>query len=146
MEILILKVLWGIKKGSLVLLLTFRQAKAKWTARFASVRLQSRAPWEQKRTIIGKFGFQSKISPPNGNCPKFCWLRFFSITRGATYRERWVVSWQLWNFIVWLVKLIFASTWTSSKNFLIIFLDNLVLHHQILDSFIFQSKKQFKYF
>ena len=40
----------------------FRQAKAKWTARFASVRLQSRAPWEQKRTIIGMVK-----SPVEGN-------------------------------------------------------------------------------
>lgn len=38
------------------------QAKAKWTARFASVRLQSRAPWEQKRTIIGMVK-----SPVEGN-------------------------------------------------------------------------------
>ena len=38
------------------------QGKAQWIARFASIRLQSRAPWEQKRTIIGMVK-----SPVEGN-------------------------------------------------------------------------------
>jgi hypothetical protein len=39
-----------------------RQGKARWVARFASVRLQSRAPWEKKRIIIGMVK-----SPVEGN-------------------------------------------------------------------------------
>lgn len=40
----------------------FRQGRAKWAARFASVRLSSRAPWEQKRRIVGMVK-----SPVEGN-------------------------------------------------------------------------------
>ena len=39
-----------------------RQGKAKWAARFATVRLTSRAPWEQKRRIVGMVK-----SPVEGN-------------------------------------------------------------------------------
>ena len=31
----------------------YRQGKSRWQARFASVRLGSRAPWEQKERIVG---------------------------------------------------------------------------------------------
>ena len=41
---------------------SFRQGKAKWAARFATVRLTSRAPWEQKRRIVGMVK-----SPVEGN-------------------------------------------------------------------------------
>ena len=40
----------------------FRQGRSKWAARFASVRLNSRAPWEQKRQIVGMVK-----SPVEGN-------------------------------------------------------------------------------
>ena len=39
-----------------------RQGRSKWAARFASVRLNSRAPWEQKRQIVGMVK-----SPVEGN-------------------------------------------------------------------------------
>jgi corin len=42
--------------------LFFRQGRSKWFARFASVRLGSRAPWEQKRRIVGMVK-----SPVEGN-------------------------------------------------------------------------------
>jgi secreted trypsin-like serine protease len=38
------------------------QGRSKWAARFASVRLNSRAPWEQKRQIVGMVK-----SPVEGN-------------------------------------------------------------------------------
>ena len=40
----------------------YRQGRSKWAARFASVRLNSRAPWEQKRQIVGMVK-----SPVEGN-------------------------------------------------------------------------------
>ena len=40
----------------------FRQGRSKWVARFATVRLNSRAPWEQKRRIVGMVE-----SPVEGN-------------------------------------------------------------------------------
>jgi hypothetical protein len=39
-----------------------RQGRSKWAAKFASVRLNSRAPWEQNRQIVGMVK-----SPVEGN-------------------------------------------------------------------------------
>ena len=47
---------------SLNFLIFYRQGRSKWAARFASVRLNSRAPWEQKRQIVGMVK-----SPVEGN-------------------------------------------------------------------------------
>ena len=41
------------KHNCIYLLLFSRQGKSRWQARFASVRLGSRAPWEQKERIVG---------------------------------------------------------------------------------------------
>ena len=46
----------------LLISLSFRQGKSRWQARFASVRLGSRAPWEQKERIVGMVK-----SPVEGN-------------------------------------------------------------------------------
>ena len=45
-----------------IVLIHCRQGRSKWAARFASVRLNSRAPWEQKRQIVGMVK-----SPVEGN-------------------------------------------------------------------------------
>ena len=46
----------------LVIFFYFSQGKSKWMARLASVRLGSRAPWEQKQRIVGMVK-----SPVEGN-------------------------------------------------------------------------------
>ena len=51
--------MWPLAKSNPIF---YSQGKAQWIARFASIRLQSRAPWEQKRTIIGMVK-----SPVEGN-------------------------------------------------------------------------------
>ena len=45
-----------------IVAICYRQGRSKWAARFASVRLNSRAPWEQKRQIVGMVK-----SPVEGN-------------------------------------------------------------------------------